>query len=132
MDVIKKKSYYPLCIQNERNETVGARGNEIVNTLVPVFCIEVWSWHEMIRHHVHEYIMPTRPPRHTTIWNPSNLPPSSSLEWKLSFFHIFFGFLLHLVQNSCNIYDTNELFVSKWIIKLNKMIKKFYMDFNLT
>jgi hypothetical protein len=28
MDVIKKKSYYPLCIQNERNEAVGARGNE--------------------------------------------------------------------------------------------------------
>jgi hypothetical protein len=36
MDVIEKKSYHPLCMQNEWNGAANVRGNGTVNTSVLV------------------------------------------------------------------------------------------------
>jgi hypothetical protein len=41
------------------------------------------------------------------------------------------AFFFALYHKSHNLYGTNKLFISKWIIKLNKRIKKIYLDFNL-
>ena len=41
MDVIKKESYYPLCMRNEWNEAGGVRGNITINMLVLVLHIKV-------------------------------------------------------------------------------------------
>ena len=41
MDVIKKESYYPLCMQNEWNLADSVRGNRTVNMLVLVLRIKV-------------------------------------------------------------------------------------------
>ena len=72
-----------------------------------------------------EYIPPTWPSRLTIVYNPSKLTPSSSLE--APFFLYIFWIFLCLIPKSCNLYGTNELSVSKWIIKLNKRTNFFFI-----
>ena len=52
MDVIKKESYHSLHMWNEHHGAASVRGNNIVNTPVPVLYTEVWSSHKTIEHHV--------------------------------------------------------------------------------
>jgi hypothetical protein len=73
-----------------------------------------------------EYILPTRPLRLTEVYNPSKLPPHSSPGSSLSS-TFFLAFFCASNKKSCNLYGTNELFVSKWIIKLNKGLNFFIL-----
>jgi hypothetical protein len=41
MDVIKKESYHSLHMRNEYHGAANVRGNNIVNTPVPVLCTKV-------------------------------------------------------------------------------------------
>jgi len=93
-----------------------------VNTLVLVLYIGVWSSNEMIGCHVLNTIHPH------DLWNvrmSKILPNRHLFQPKSSFYFVYFlAFFCASYQKLRNLYGINELSVSKWIIKLNKRIKK--------
>jgi hypothetical protein len=109
---------------NERNGAVGVRGNRIVNTPFLVLCTGVWSSHETIGHHMLNIFCP-----HGLwdIWKSKIIPNQS-----LSSLEVLFLSYCALYQKLHNLYCTNKLSFSKWIMKLNKRITFFYLHFNLT
>jgi hypothetical protein len=104
---------------NERNGAVGVRGNRIVNTPFLVLYTRVWSSHETIGHHMLNIFCP-----HGLwdIWKSKIIPNQS-----LSSLEALFLSYCALYQKLHNLYGTNELSVSKWIMKLNKRIKFFFI-----
>ena len=94
MDVIKK-SYHPFRMWNEQNGATSVHGNTTVNTPVLVIRTRLWSSSEMHGHHVLNVF------RLYTLWDVrwSEILPNRYIisVWKLSFFRMFFGFLLCFV-----------------------------------
>jgi len=99
-----------------------------VNTLVLVLYIGVWSSNEMIRCHVLNTFHPH------DLWNVrmsemygclKSFQTATFFQPKSSLYFVYFlAFFCASYQKLRNLYGTNELSVSKWIIKLNKRIKK--------
>ena len=105
MDVIKKKPYHLLLIQNERNGAASMHGNGILNTSSDFL-------HQTMTATWNEWTSRTKcsPPiqllRCMAIWNPLKSPRHSNLE-ALFLLHIFWFFFCALYQKSCNLYGTN-------------------------
>ena len=114
-------------MQNKQKKIAGMHGNRTINMLVLVLYTKLW----LSQTSCVEYIPPIQPLRCTTVWNPSKLPCPSSLE-ALFLLHMFLAFFGTLYKQLCNLYDTYELSISKWKIKLNKRNENFYLNFNLS
>ena len=114
-------------MQNKQKKIAGMHGNRTINMLVLVLYTKLW----LSQTSCVEYIPPIQPLRCITVWNPSKLPCPSSLE-ALFLLHMFLAFFGTLYKQLCNLYDTYELSISKWKIKLNKRNENFYLNFNLS
>ena len=130
MKVIKK-SYYPLHMRNERNGVANIRGNGIVNTMVPVLCTRLWQLSKMRGHYMLNVV---RPNNLQDIWQSKILPNHHVISgWKLTFFRIFFCFLLrhflsHIFLLSFTPHTTNH---ATYMLPINYLLVNEKYNFNI-